>query len=479
MAVNRHHLVGQIVFMVMLDMVCLLAGILLSIALRVGVGTFHEFFLDRIYGWFYFAGSIVLANFISGSYGIQIKVSRFNIVVNWLFSVLIAFLVISVTSYTWLQFFVGRGVLILAIGLYSVLWLTVNAILYQWIFSRQFFSYKVAILGSGSDARQLAGVVGNTIIRPLHHIVATIDFKKTAPYIDDADKEKNAPRQSSPIPQIIVTPENLVETVRKLQVDALLISQEHMKFLPTLYPHLRRLRYEGFNVLDPYQVSEIFLGRIPLELVDEQWLTLASTGITPLWNMRFSRVLSFVMALAALIVAVPLALIISACLKSSAPRLPVIFRQPRMGQFGKTFIIYKFRTMLPGKDSQHEVWAAANDPRVTRLGRFLRKYRLDELPQLINIIKGEMNLVGPRPEQPAIVAELEKKIPYYRERENVPPGLTGWAQIRYPYGSSIEDTCRKLEYDLYYIKNLSLALDVRIILHTVRTVILGLERHSP
>jgi lipopolysaccharide/colanic/teichoic acid biosynthesis glycosyltransferase len=123
------------------------------------------------------------------------------------------------------------------------------------------------------------------------------------------------------------------------------------------------------------------------------------------------------------------------------------------------------------------VWASANDLRITRLGRFLRRFRLDELPQLVNVLNGEMSLVGPRPERPEIIAELERRIPCYNERENITPGLTGWAQIRYPYGYTVEDAARKLEYDLYYMKHLSLALDLQIILSTLRIVMLGKERN--
>jgi lipopolysaccharide/colanic/teichoic acid biosynthesis glycosyltransferase len=148
----------------------------------------------------------------------------------------------------------------------------------------------------------------------------------------------------------------------------------------------------------------------------------------------------------------------------------------RIGRFGHPFMMLKFRTMVEGAEADGPAWSPPDDPRVTRLGRILRKYRLDELPQLVDVLRGDMSLVGPRPERPEMVTELEKKIPFYRERENVLPGITGWAQIQYPYGATAQDAQRKLEYDLYYINNLSFALDLQIILHTFRIVLLGLER---
>jgi lipopolysaccharide/colanic/teichoic acid biosynthesis glycosyltransferase len=164
-------------------------------------------------------------------------------------------------------------------------------------------------------------------------------------------------------------------------------------------------------------------------------------------------------------------------IKISNPDAPVLYKQERNGQFGKIFTIYKFRTMRVGADADSgQVWSAKNDPRITRLGYILRMFRLDEIPQLWNVLRGDMSLVGPRPEQPGIVKELEAQIPFYREREYALPGLTGWAQINSPYGNSLELTKRKVEHDLYYIKNMSLSLDLQIMLRTVRIVLFGKEK---
>jgi lipopolysaccharide/colanic/teichoic acid biosynthesis glycosyltransferase len=153
---------------------------------------------------------------------------------------------------------------------------------------------------------------------------------------------------------------------------------------------------------------------------------------------------------------------------------PVFFRQERVGLRAEVFTVYKFRTMR--QDAECEtgpVWAQKHDPRITPLGRFLRKTRLDELPQLWNVLKGDMSFVGPRPERPEFVSSLSAQIPYYNLRNIIPPGLTGWAQVRYRYGATVEDAKRKLEYDLYYIKHMSIALDLLIIFETVKTVVFG------
>ena len=172
-----------------------------------------------------------------------------------------------------------------------------------------------------------------------------------------------------------------------------------------------------------------------------------------------------------LIVFLPFGLIISLLIKLESPG-PVFYTQERVGRNGKPFKIIKFRSMVSDaeKDTTPQ-WAQKNDPRITRLGRFLREIRLDEVPQLINILKGEISFVGPRPERPYFVAELEKSIPFYSQRHVTKPGLSGWAQIRYRYGATVDDAIKKLEYDLYYIKNLSIFLDLMILLETIQVVL--------
>jgi lipopolysaccharide/colanic/teichoic acid biosynthesis glycosyltransferase len=151
---------------------------------------------------------------------------------------------------------------------------------------------------------------------------------------------------------------------------------------------------------------------------------------------------------------------------------PLLYRQERVGEKEKRFFVYKFRTMrVDAESGTGAVWASKNDSRVTRIGAFFRKSRIDELPQFYNILRGDMSMVGPRPERPEFVETLKQKIPYYSERHFVKPGVTGWAQVRYPYGASVEDALEKLRYDLYYIKNLTLAFDLMIILETIQVVL--------
>jgi len=168
----------------------------------------------------------------------------------------------------------------------------------------------------------------------------------------------------------------------------------------------------------------------------------------------------------------PVMAVVAALTKLTSPG-PILYHQERVGLNGRTFMVHKFRTMAEDAEAATgPVWSTANDPRITTVGNFFRRTRLDELPQLWNILKGEMSLVGPRPERPSFVTELTERIPFYGQRHVAKPGLTGWAQVRYTYGASVEDAVQKLQYDLYYIKNMSIALDLVIVLETVKTVLL-------
>jgi len=224
-------------------------------------------------------------------------------------------------------------------------------------------------------------------------------------------------------------------------------------------------------------VAEVYRGVTPLDLINEDVVMQASLESDVPMVRRVKRLFDIAISVVACVVFAPVALCVAAAIKLSAPMSPILYTQERVGQFGRVFRIYKFRTMRPGAERETgPVWSDAGDPRITRSGRFLRRFRLDEIPQFVNILKGEMSFVGPRPERPELIETLEKQIPFYGEREYLSPGLTGWAQVRYPYGYSVESAARKLEYDLYYMKHLSLSLDLQIILSTLRIVMLGKER---
>lgn len=231
------------------------------------------------------------------------------------------------------------------------------------------------------------------------------------------------------------------------------------------------LRFSGVVVEEAATLYEALRGRIPTRrLRPAQLIFSGELGPRPGY-VRFQDYYSAALALLGVLLTLPLMLLIAAAIKLSS-RGPVLYRQTRTGRFGRPFTLYKFRSMYVDAEARTgAVWAAKDDPRVTPLGRWLRRMRLDELPQFFNVLKGDMSIVGPRPERPEFVKVLAEKIPYYRQRHFVKPGITGWAQINHKYGDTLEDTIIKLEYDLYYIKHLSPALDAYILFQTVKTVL--------
>lgn len=228
----------------------------------------------------------------------------------------------------------------------------------------------------------------------------------------------------------------------------------------------------GRMVVDIRTFYEHVAQRLPLSQINDEWL-LQTEGFSLNTHdslRRLKRALDVLISFVLLVPAAPIMLITAIIVRLESLG-PVIYRQARVGLYEKEFTVYKFRSMCSDAEKNGAVWAGANDSRVTRFGRFIRKVRMDELPQIWNIIKGDMSFIGPRPERMAFVRKLKQSIPYYSLRHAVKPGLTGWAQVCYPYGASEEDARRKLEYDLYYIKNMSILLDVQIIFKTVGVVL--------
>ena len=239
---------------------------------------------------------------------------------------------------------------------------------------------------------------------------------------------------------------------------------------------LIRLGYDGIVVIDAVSFYERLTGKIPFDHLTDIWLLSQSLGHVRFFQWRVKRVMDIVFSVIGLALgAIPLGLSILA-IKLTSPG-PVFYRQERLGRKGEPFTLIKLRTMIPDAEQQTgAVYAADHDPRITPVGRFLRRLRLDEIPQLWNVLKGHMSLVGPRPERPEFVAQFEKTIPYYTERLAVRPGITGWAQVLYPYAATLEETKQKLQYDLYYIKNMSFLLDCLILVMTVKTILFAKGR---
>ncbi len=455
----------------MMDVACLVLGAFIGIAFRFTHEEVGTYVYEHLEGWLLLFGGVLLANYLAGSYRLQYTYSRFNLVVTWIFSICFALIIVSITSYTWFQQILGRGVLLWTLVAYSSLSLLLKLLVYKYLFRSNVFLCRTVIIGCGQRAHEMRDIIEREYVLPAHSVVAFIDLE------DFGHAYTAVEAKGSNDTVLQCSQENLEGLIRSLGVSLIVLGFDNTSDAKPLYSTLKRLRFDGVEVLGPLNVCEIYQGRTPLDLIDEHLLMEASleSSLPMVWRLK--RLIDILVSLIGILLLFPVAIVVSLVIKAASPRDPVLYTQVRVGQFGREFKIFKFRTMRADAEKETgPVWAESNDVRITPLGKFLRAVRLDEIPQFINILIGDMSLVGPRPERPEIIDNLEQEIPFYSERENVTPGLTGWAQIRYPYGSTVEDAKHKLEFDLYYMKHLSISLDLQIMLSTLRIVIMGKER---
>lgn len=353
----------------------------------------------------------------------------------------------------------GRAVFALGFGLAFVC-LALWRLLLVWLVDRKFFSERILIVGSDEAAKTLA----REILSRSHLGYRVIGF---------LSDDENLQGVSLVNPRVIGTTTKACELALEHQATRVVVAQTDNRGKVSL-DSLLRCKTNGVPVSRGSTYYEQLTGKVMLDGPRvKSWLVFSSGFIVSHSVRIVKRSFDFLVGSLALLVSVPL-LAVTALLIKLDSRGPVFYQQERVGQKGTLFSLWKFRTMRPDAEQPGvPKWAEENDPRVTRAGRFLRGSRLDELPQLWNVVRGDMSLVGPRPERKQFVDQLIEQYPLYEERLAVRPGLTGWAQIRAPYAASFEESVEKLRYDLYYIKNLSFLLDISILASTLRIILLG------
>jgi sugar transferase (PEP-CTERM system associated) len=354
---------------------------------------------------------------------------------------------------------IGRGVFMIAAGL--VVTLVVGwRLLFEWLSRRVRPRERLLLVGTNAAAVALAEELFDRRQELGVEIVGFID--------------PDPARVGAPVlnPGVVGTVEDIPSIVRARAVDRVVVSLVDARGkLPM--DKLLEMKLDGVSFDHLASVYEEYTGKIAVENLRPSWLIFSSGFRKGRVLAASKRLLDVVCAAAGVVLALPLMAVVALAVRLTSPG-PVLYHQSRVGQHGRIFTVHKFRTMaVDAEAATGPVWASkADDPRVTAIGGVLRRVRLDELPQLWNVLKGDMSFVGPRPERPQFVTELTRQIPYYGQRHTVRPGITGWAQVRYTYGASVEDALQKLQYDLFYIKNMSIALDLFILFETVKTVLL-------
>ena len=370
-------------------------------------------------------------------------------------SIMMAFFGLSAFFYAAPEMALGRGVLAYSLLVFGVMQYLVHRIC-QSFQAMPRFAEKIMILGTGP----LAQVMERTIL------LSTQNFAFAGFIQPQSGMPTVAPSS------IVGTVDQIEEVLSREKVDKLVVSlTEKRGLLPV--KSLLTCKLRGVEVLDSPSFYETMTGKLLIEDIQPSWFIYSNGFRFTSARRAWKRAMDILFASVGILLVVPFVPVIALLIKLSSPG-PVLFKQKRVGERGVEFTLIKFRTMCDNAEAETgPVWASEDDARVTGLGRWLRKMRIDEIPQLFNVLKGEMSFIGPRPERKEFVDRLSEIVPYYGKRHFIKPGVTGWAQVRYAYGASDEDALEKMRYDLYYIKNYSLTLDIMILLETVKVVLLG------
>ena len=438
------------------ETILILAAVALAAVVRLGLDALTE---SIAFKGLLIAGVCQLCLYYAELYDTRIFADRRELCVRMLQALGASSLILGLLYYWLPDLVIGRGVFLIAAGV-AMLLVVGWRLLFDWVVGQVGPRERLLLVGTSAAAVGLA--------RELHDLRHDLGVE-IAGFVDP---DPSRIGESVLNPGIVGTVDEFPAIVRARTVERVVVSLGDARGkLPM--DRLLDMKLRGVTFDHLASVYEEYTGKIAIENLRPSWLIFSP-------GFRKSRLLTtakrsadLLAALLGLLVTLPVAALIALAVKLTSPG-PVLYHQGRTGQHDRVFTIHKFRSMVHNAESRTgAVWAQSNDSRITPVGRLLRRTRLDELPQLWNVLRGDMSLVGPRPERPEFVKELTDQIPFYGLRHVVKPGLTGWAQVCYTYGASVEDAMEKLQYDLFYIKNLSFALDVFIVFKTIQTVVQG------
>ena len=451
----KHYVPHAVLLLGLLDFLLLITAAELAWVVRAHqIGMYVYPITTRIMPLLTFAIALQTAMIAVGVYGIDSLLSVRFAAARLLVAVSLGVIFMSIMFFALPGITLWRSNSLYAMVFAFLLLVTVRA-LFGKLLGSDGFKRRLLVLGAGPRAARIRALAAQKGVGFI--VVGHVAMNDCDPVIPTAINRAHI--------------ENLAEHATLLNASEVVLAlEERRNALP--FNDLIRVKTIGVHVNELTSFLERETGRVDLDTVNPSWL-IFSDGFSS--GRRLSsfakRLFDMVVSMALLVVAAPLILIIAVLIRLES-KGPAFFRQTRVGRYGETFELIKLRSMCDGAEVDGEaVWAQKNDPRITRVGRFIRMTRIDELPQAWNVLTGDMSFVGPRPERPQFVEDLESKLNYYAERHMVKPGITGWAQINYPYGASLEDARHKLEYDLYYAKNYTPFLDVLILLQTFRVVL--------
>ena len=457
----RYHVPTEFILLAIIEFLVLMFSLYLALELRFfGDGWMRNFgaFLPKA---FLYATVMQLSLLAFGVY--QRQAGRFinALILRIAIGLLLGLIPLGVSFYFVPTVFLGRGVIALTV-LFSFIFISVIRLCFRELVKTQNLWPRILILGSGEKAKLVRLAEKEGSLRGLN-IVDYVTLRGDKDYDHDHEDES------------ISLEKSLTQYVEERDIDEIVLAMDDRRSSEIPDKDLLDCKLSGIDILDMVTFFERRTGKIRLDIMSPSWLYLSDGFYESTFRSLGKRIFDIAVVLLLLPLALPLMfLVMLAITIESRGRGSMFYSQTRIKQYDEPFQMYKFRSMVSDAEKDGvAVWASKNDSRITRVGAVMRKARLDELPQLFNVLKGDMSFVGPRPERPEFVKQLAEKISYYEERHRVKPGLTGWAQISYSYGDTENDSLEKLQYDLYYVKNYSIFLDLLVLLKTIEVVMLS------
>ncbi|MDH3493743.1 MAG: TIGR03013 family PEP-CTERM/XrtA system glycosyltransferase [Acidobacteriota bacterium] len=452
---------SRTIWFILADMAMIYGGVMLALYIRLGIsGAAYQ--LNENNAWYKIAlatGVCLLTLYIYDLYEYTVIANRRELFLRLVQALGIAWAALALLFYFLPPLFIGRGVSLFSVAIVLVLLLSWRVLIHT-LTGHPDIGEKILIVGSGRAAHATAQVAWD---------------RRDAGFriVGFVTENGHVPAEKIGLAEVLGTTGDLEKIIREKGVNRIVTAvRERRGTFPT--ETLLKMSLAGdVTIEECTSFFERVTGQVQLDMLRPSWLIFGGPGRETKIKFFVREAVHRSLAAVGLILSLPVAILTAVLVKLDS-KGPVLYRQNRVGKNGREFDVIKFRSMrIDAEKDGKPIWATTDDDRATRVGRIIRKIRVDEIPQFWNILKGEMSFVGPRPERPHFVAQLAKEIPYYEHRHLVAPGLTGWAQTNYPYGASVDDARRKLQYDLYYIKNQSLPLDLIIVFDTIKTILFG------
>ena len=453
---NKHYAAPR-VFFILGESLCIVCSVSLGMLLRFGGQFFLAVDVQSLGRMFLIGVVCQISLYYNNVYDFRVTKTHVELYLRLVQSLGISAIILAAIYYAFPSTMLGRGVFTISLG-FLILLVSSWRYLYAWILKRKMFSQRIMLLGFGDLSKAIIDEIKDRKDSG-YEVCGLVTMNSDFPRVVSQD-----------IPHVSMNG-NLGHLCKSLKAKQIVVGLEEKRGnLPV--QELLQCKMRGIEILDAATFYEELTGKIYVEKLNPSWV-IFSDGFQKPWTVRLSkRIVGFAMSSIGLLLLSPVIGLIALAIKLDS-KGPIFYVQDRVGEDERVFKLYKFRSMIQNAEQGTGArWAADDDPRITWVGRLLRAYRLDEIPQMWNVLKGDLSFVGPRPERPEFVKKLKSNIPYYSERHSVKPGITGWAQVSFHYGASVEDAIEKLKYDLFYIKNMSFLLDLMIMWKTGKIVLL-------